>query len=135
MCVNHLDESVTWIRDELNGYLDEEIIDEICGNIVVGIQSHVIPFNFESQALCSIGNFVHQKNERYGGAYDKMYLKFGSSYFESKIYEKLERYSVMINGDDCEESVVDSLVDMIGYCIREISRLVELGYEFKYYGV
>jgi hypothetical protein len=132
MCINHLDESIRWIRDELVSYVDESVADEICGNIVVGIQPHIIPFNFEAHSLCNIGNFVHSKNEKYGGAYDKMYRQFGSTYFESKIYEKLERYHVMINEEDCEESVVDSLVDMIGYCIREISRLVEIGYEFKY---
>jgi hypothetical protein len=84
--------------------------------------------------LKEIGIMLHDKNVKYGYAFDFMIDKYGVNYFRSKIEEKWSRFTYMIeHGIDDTESKEDTLKDIIGYCAlmlmyeEEVTKNIKIG--------
>lgn len=71
--------------------------------------------------LNSIAELLHKKNTDYGSSYWELRDKYGSVCFYSRIAEKLARIEqIDKNGHLVDESAIDTLKDIIGYCTLEL---------------
>jgi hypothetical protein len=62
------------------------------------------------------------KNKDYGNSFDGTRKEYGSMAFEIKLTEKLSRYKQLArnNNEVKSESILDTLNDIIGYCLLEL---------------
>lgn len=59
-----------------------------------------------------------RKNHDYGGAFDALMNEDGPIYLKGKLTEKLYRFKTLINNKPkVNESLQDTLYDIIGYCV------------------
>ncbi len=65
---------------------------------------------------------VLKKNKDYGNSYTNIRNKFGDLAFVVRIADKYYRLETLLNGrkPDVNESVEDTIKDMIGYCLLEL---------------
>lgn len=72
----------------------------------------------------SVENLLVIKNKKYGNSFDKTRDKYGAIAFALRLEDKFNRIFSLIkendNGTD-DESIEDTIKDIIGYCILELS--------------
>lgn len=71
----------------------------------------------------SIAELVNKKNADYGDSYMKLRDRFGWQSFIIRLYDKLFRLENLfqaVDGAKVDESIEDTLKDIIGYCLLEL---------------
>ncbi len=73
------------------------------------------------QVLDPIAELLQEKNADYGNSFHKLRDKYGPVAFYIKLADKMARIEqVDKNGALVNETVLDTLMDIIGYCVLEI---------------
>lgn len=78
--------------------------------------------------LQDMGDLYARKNSDYGGAIEKAIHEFGYIYSACMLFNKLERFKNLIEKEDFQgkvgESLVDTLLDMANYAV-ETARVMQ----------
>lgn len=77
----------------------------------------------EFEAILSpIADLLKRKNTDYGNSYAILRERFGTISFLVRLHDKINRVEQLIKNEALvkEESVLDTLKDIIGYCTLEI---------------
>jgi len=76
------------------------------------------------EILKPIAELLEQKNKAYGNSFDKLRERYGPAAFYIRIADKMGRIENLDNNPDLccgDESIIDTLNDIIGYCTLEIA--------------
>lgn len=80
------------------------------------------PTEFEKIAL-NVTSLLEKKNSDYGGSYDLLREEYGPESFLIRLadkYHRLKKLVRSVGNPKVDESIEDTLKDIIGYCILEI---------------
>lgn len=82
------------------------------------------------QILTDAADLVERKNHDYQGSYATIRKKYGAIAFHVRIADKLARIEQLNKAEaKVDESIFDTLRDIIGYCILEIAYLTKRGFK------
>lgn len=77
--------------------------------------------NILHNTINNIENLLIDKNDRYGDSFYKSLNKHGNKAFEVRLEDKINRMSNLFEkndtASDTDESLIDTITDIAGYCI------------------
>jgi hypothetical protein len=77
------------------------------------------------QVLAELGELLRKKNKDYGSSYDKSVEKYGEVVALIRLGDKFNRLDTLILSDsqgEVDESIEETLLDLVGYGIIELVR-------------
>lgn len=89
--------------------------------------------NILHNTINNIENLLIDKNDRYGDSFYKSLNKHGNKAFEVRLEDKINRMSNLFEkndtASDTDESLIDTITDIAGYCILYLTYKKEKGDE------
>lgn len=85
-----------------------------------------------SDSVENLKLLLKRKNERYGDSFYKSLDKYGDSAFYIRLEDKINRMENLFKDgkdliDDSDESLIDTIIDIAGYCMLYITYKKEGG--------
>ncbi len=120
-------------------YIDylRNIIFNVLQEIFIMESQKVDLYDFENfdnvqRILKDISSLLIEKNKNYGDSYTTTRGKYGISAFAIRVEDKINRYNSLIkikSEGTVDESILDTLKDIIGYAMLEIIYCLKKGYK------
>lgn len=89
--------------------------------------------NILHNTINNIENLLIDKNDRYGDSFYKSLNKHGNKAFEVRLEDKINRMNNLFEkndtASDTDESLIDTITDIAGYCILYLTYKKEKGNE------
>lgn len=100
-------------------------------DFVVDYQQKKITINARpnfKEILLEIADMLDKKNNDYDNSYFQLRSEYGTTAFYIRIADKFNRIKkVDKSGALCDESAIDTIKDIIGYCVLELAYRTLIG--------
>jgi len=74
------------------------------------------------EILTNVADIVERKNKDYGDSFSRTRRKYGEVIFLARLEDKFNRLETLVESERAvaDETVIDTLRDIIGYCALEL---------------